>query len=151
MKQTEHDRTPRPAARKPYATPRLVAYGHVRDIVQGGGTKVNDPGTGNATKPQCWVAQALYGADSARTMLVRSWLTDLFTRKRRGWRLVSLYIAWGPTVAEMIRRGRLPRQPFLRLFDALTRRAFAESAETLRTRRALARQSAAGAAAADAA
>ena len=151
MKQTEHDRTPRPAARKPYATPRLIAYGHVRDIVQGGGgTKANDPGTGRATKP-CWVAEALFGADTARTMLLRGWLTGIHEQKRRGWRLVSLYIRFGPGVADRIRRGWLARRPFVRIFDALTRRAFDESAETLRTRRALARQSAAGATAADAA
>ena len=151
MKQTEHDRTPRPAARKPYVTPRLIAYGHVRDIVQGGGgTKANDPGTGRATKP-CWVAEALFGVDDARTMLLRSWLTDIYDARRRGWHLVALYVACGSAAARLLRQGWLPRRPLARLFDALTRRAFAESAETLRTRRALARQSAAGATAADAA
>lgn len=121
--------------RKPYAAPRLISYGHVKDIVQGGGTKANDPGTGRATKP-CWIAQALYGAESPRTMLVRSWLTDVYLEKRRGWRLVALYVAWGPTAADMIRRRRLPRRPFLRVFDALTRRAFDQSALAAKARRA---------------
>ena len=122
--------------RKPYTAPRLISYGHVKDIVQGGGgTKANDPGTGRATKP-CWVAEALYGPDAARTTLLRAWLSEILVHKRRGWRLVSMYIACGPRVADLLQSGRLPRRPFLRGFDALTRRAFDESVAVAKARRA---------------
>ena len=41
-----------PTGRKPYTKPRLIAYGHVKDIVQGGGSKNNDGGGANPnTKP----------------------------------------------------------------------------------------------------
>ena len=122
---------------KPYSAPRLISYGHVKDIVQGGGTRANDPGTGRATKPApCWVAEALFGVDDARTMLLRAWLSEILVHKRRGWRLVSMYIACGPRVADLLQRGRLPRRPFLRGFDALTRRAFDESVAVAKARRA---------------
>jgi len=34
-----------PGARKPYAKPRLVSYGHVKDIVQGTGGVMGDGAT----------------------------------------------------------------------------------------------------------
>ena len=124
-------------ARKPYTAPRLISYGHVKDIVQGGGNRANDPGTGRATKPApCWVAEALFGVDDARTMLLRSWLTGIYVERRRGWHLVAVYVAYGPVAARLLRRGWLPRRPFVRLFDALTRRAFDESAALAKARRA---------------
>lgn len=136
-------------ARKPYTAPRLISYGHVKDIVQGGGgNKINDPGTGRATKP-CWVAEALFGVDDARTMLLRSWLTGIYVERRRGWHLVAVYATYGLAAARLLRRGWLPRRPVVRLFDALTRRAFDESAAAAKARGGLARQSAAGTTAAD--
>ena len=59
-------------ARKPYTAPRLISYGHVKDIVQGGGNRANDPGTGRATKPApCWIAEALFGVDDAAGVFAR--------------------------------------------------------------------------------
>ena len=137
--------------RKPYTAPRLISYGHVKDIVQGGGNRANDPGTGRATKPApCWIAEALFGVDDARTMLLRSWLTGIYVERRRGWHLVAVYATYGSAAGWLLQRGWLPRRPFVRLFDALTRCAFDESAAAAKARRALARQSAAGAKAADA-
>ena len=151
MNRTNDDAGAAPrSARKPYSAPRLISYGHVKDIVQGGGTKASDPGTGRATKP-CWVAEALFGVDAARTMLLRSWLTGIYVERRRGRHLVAVYARYGSAVARLLRRGWLPRRPFVRLFDALTRRAFDESVAAARARRALARRSATGATAADAA
>ena len=41
-----------PTGRKLYTKPRLISYGHVKDIVQGGGSKNNDGGGGGPnTKP----------------------------------------------------------------------------------------------------
>lgn len=48
--------------RKPYAKPQLICYGHVTDIVRGGGGNMCDA-TGNNTH-SCWIAEVLYGVDA---------------------------------------------------------------------------------------
>jgi len=120
------------SGRKSYATPRLVTYGHVKDIVQGSpGPMLGDQG--NTTKPAtCWVAEALYGIDNPRTTLLRAWLTEAYVQRRRWWFLVALYIRFGPATASLISRGRLPRRVLLPLFNFLTEKAFNESADTIK-------------------
>ena len=52
MDSKDHTSSSVPAGRKPYTKPRLIPYGHVKDIVQGGGAKNNDGGgAGPNTKP----------------------------------------------------------------------------------------------------
>ena len=109
-----------PVRRKPYASPRLISYGHVKDIVQGASGGKADAGTTRS----CWVAEALYGAEDARTILLRSWLTAIHAERRRGWLWVELYRRVGFTVAGLIRSGRLPRRAFHPLFDRLAIKAF---------------------------
>ena len=106
--------------RKPYASPRLVSYGHVKDIVQGNAGDKPDSGT----TMMCRVAEALYGADDPRTLLIRGWLTAIHAERRRGWRLVALYRRWGGAMSALIRMGCLPRRTILRLFDRLADKAF---------------------------
>lgn len=118
--------------KKPYARPRVVTYGHVKDVVKGALANGNDSG-GNRSK-NCWVAEALYGIDAPRTLIVRSWLTEMAASTRR-WRLFSsVYTLTGRRVASMIRRGRLPRMPFRMLFDALVAKAVARTAARLAER-----------------
>jgi hypothetical protein len=126
--------------KKPYTPPRLVAYGHVKDIVQGATGNKADSGTTKQSGPPCWVAEALYGVEDARTLVLRAWLMKIRARKDRGWWLVELYSAIGPTVANLVRRGRLPRRMLLPLFDAMADKAFDSRARLIldeRYRRAI--------------
>jgi hypothetical protein len=118
------DATPEPA-RKPYSPPRLVDYGHVKDIIQGG------PGMGSDA-PQhsklCWIAEALYGAADPRTQLLRAWLTVIYDERRPGWMFVALYRTFGRSTAALITRGLLPRRVLQGLFDVLVKKALTDSA-----------------------
>jgi len=122
-----------PRARKPYTPPRLISYGHVKDIVQGNTGNMADGGPG-LTK-SCWVAEALYGTADPRTLVLRAWLTEVHAEKRRGWWLVEVYRALGPTVAGFVRRGAVPRRMLLPLFDTLASKAFDHRARTMRDER----------------
>ena len=118
------------AQRKPYAPPRLVCYGSVKELIQGGGG-----GGGDATahtKVQCWIAEALYGIDEPRTTLLRAWLSDEYVQRRRWWLFVALYRSCGRSVAELIHRGHLPQRWVRPFFDFLVDRAFDESARAIR-------------------
>lgn len=126
MKRTEHVPSPgRRSRRKPYRSPRITKYGHVKDIVKGSQQVGNDSGA-NRSK-NCWIAEALYGVDAPRTLLVRGWLNEVSSTTWR-WRLFSTaYTLTGRPVARSIRRGLLARAPFLWLFDDLLARAVAWS------------------------
>jgi hypothetical protein len=124
--------------KKPYSPPRLIAYGHVKDIVQGGVGGRADGATTRQTG--CWVADVLYGVDNPRTLVLRAWLRDIHTHGDRGWWFVELYRVVGPTVAGLLRRGRLPRGVLLPLFDRLAGKAFDNRARLIldeRHRRAI--------------
>ena len=120
---------PSPAGRKPYAPPRLSSYGHVKDIVQGNAGNRNDGGPG--LSKICWVAEALYGVEDPRTLVLRAWLTAIHRERRPGWLLVELYRRFGLKTADLIRAGRLPRRAFLPVFDRLAVRAFDAAARTV--------------------
>lgn len=113
--------------RKPYTRPHLVYYGHVNDIVQGNGGRRRDI-IGRNSKVTCWIAEALYGVDDARTLLLRAWLSSVYESRRRGWMLVWAYRRFGQKTAMLISRGLLPRAPFQWLFDGLVGKALAETA-----------------------
>jgi hypothetical protein len=115
------DNRPPDPAKKPYTPPRLVRYGHVTDIVGGSMGRMSDGMPGD-TKG-CWIAEALYGVDDPRTILLRAWVTEVHEQRRRGWWLAALYIRFGRTAANLIRRSRLLRRLFLPVFDGLLARA----------------------------
>ena len=120
-------KTPRSGSpRKPYAKPRVTRYGHVKDVVQGFMGSAVDAG-GPKTKP-CWVAEALYGTNDARTVLLRAWLSERYVRRRRGWRLTALYVKVGPAVAALVRGGIVPRRSLRPFFDRLFDRALTDTA-----------------------
>lgn len=114
-----------PPARKPYSPPRLVAYGHVKDIVQGGTGMGSDAPDHSKV---CWIADVLYGAADPRTHLLRAWLTVIYDERRPGWMFVALYRTFGRSTAVLIKRGLLPRRAFHVLFDMLVEKALADSA-----------------------
>lgn len=125
--------------RKPYAPPRLVSYGHVKDIIQGGGgNKALDTGgakgAGNSKKA-CWIAEALYGVDDPRTLLLRAWLAARYDERAAGWPFIALYATFGRQISGLIYRGYLPRGLFRPLFDALVARALDDSAVVVVTAR----------------
>ena len=122
---------PIPAPRKPYTKPRLTYYGHVKDIVQGGLGEGADGGALGHSKV-CWIAEALYGVDTPRTLLVRGWLSEAYDQRGR-WRfLISLYRTFGRSVAGLIQSGRIPARLFVPLFDSLVVKANDDTARRLK-------------------
>ena len=119
--------------RKPYTSPRLVSYGHVKDIIQGGGGKKLDTGgaKGAGNSKGCWIAEALYGVDDPRTLLLRAWLGVAYDERRAGWPLIAAYHRFGYATAQLIYQGYLPRALFRPLFDALVARALDDSARAI--------------------
>jgi hypothetical protein len=122
--------------RKPYTPPKMVSHGHVKDIIQGGGGKKSDAGAakGAGNSKACWIAEALYGVDDPRTLLLRAWLAVAYDERRPGWQFIALYARVGRTVAHLIYQGYLPRGLFRPLFDALVNRALDQSAQTILAR-----------------
>ena len=115
-----------PKPRKPYTPPRLVSFGHVKDIVQGDTGHGIDASGGHSKT--CWIAEALYGADDPRTVLLRAWLSVVYDERRPGWTLVVfLYRALGRQTACLIEKGVLPSRLFRPLFDRLVERAVADA------------------------
>ena len=121
----------RAAHRKPYAPPRLVCYGSVKDLIQGGGGGGLDATSGAHSKA-CWVAEALYGVCDPRTTLLRAWVTREYDQEGRWWLFAALYMRCGRAVANSIHRGHLPRRWLRPLFDFLVGKAFDESARAIR-------------------
>lgn len=119
--------------RKPYATPRLISYGHVKDIVQGANGMMNDA-SGTRSR-SCWIAETLYGVHDPRTLVLRAWLATVLVERRPGWRFVELYGWMGRATAALIRQGVVPRQLFRPLFDRLVEKALVHAAHTLVERR----------------
>jgi hypothetical protein len=125
------------AGRKPYTSPKLVSHGHVKDIIQGGGGKKFDTGgaKGAGNSKGCWIAEALYGVEDPRTLLLRAWLSVAYEERRAGWWFIALYQQFGRATADLIYRGYLPRQLFRPVFDVLVDKALSESAQTIMARR----------------
>jgi len=134
------DKTPDqkiPARRKPYSAPRLLLYGHVKDIVQGNSGGRSDAAS---TRNFCWIAEAIYGGDDPRTLTLRWWVTGIYEQRQQGWMFAALYRKLGRQVAAAIRHGWIPRPLLTPLFDALAEKAFDESVRTIshaRPRRAV--------------
>jgi len=114
--------------RKPYTPPKLVSYGHVKDVVQGAVGGMVD---GDTTR-MCRVAEALYGVQDPRTLVLRGWFAAVRSGKEIGWPLVDIYSRIGPPVARLIERGYLPGRAFRPLFDLLAASAFTRWARIIK-------------------
>ena len=119
--------------KRPYTAPRVVSYGHVKEIIQGGGGRMSDAGgnpPGGKSK-SCWIAEALYGVEDPRTLLLRAWLAAAYAERRPGWPFIAVYRRLGRAVARLIRAGALPEALFRPLFDRLAAAAFDEWARNV--------------------
>jgi hypothetical protein len=56
---------------------------------------VTPGGAGAAGAGSCWIAEAIYGIDDARTHLVREWLNREFIRRPVGKLVMALYLRFG--------------------------------------------------------
>lgn len=130
--------TPLEKKKKPYTPPRLVAYGDFKNIVQGNSGTRGDGGPGQ-TKATCWIAEALYGVDDPRTILLRAWLTAAYLEKRRWWWCVAAYMRFGRAVANVLQKSVVLRRGFRVLFDVLVRKAYDEAPRAVQAALALRR------------
>ena len=112
----------RASPRKAYRRPELASYGGVSQVTRGNQSNMSGDAGGAATKMGCWIAEALYGVGSPRTVLVRAWLNDAYDR-RRGWALVAvpLYRRVGVRVARRLRSSTLLERVLRPLFDHAVR------------------------------
>jgi hypothetical protein len=127
--ETKRDGKPK----KTYRTPQLSSYGDVTQITRGSNQVGSDSGggTGHSSK-NCWIAEALYGVDAPRTLLVRAWLTRCYNRQRT-WALVvvPLYRRFGRGVAAGVRSHRILQRLFRPLFDRAVVRAHRDYASVI--------------------
>ncbi len=118
------DPIPPPAKpKKTYRAPVLSEYGDVRQLTSGAGGGKRDAGGGMSR--MCWIAEALYGYDTPRVLLVRGWLTRCYDR-RIWWALaiVPLYVRFGERVAAAIRVFPGLRRLFRPAFDRAVLQGF---------------------------
>jgi hypothetical protein len=84
-------------------------------------------GVGNKLPP-CWIAAELYGGwYEPRTVLIRHWLVNDFSRLSLGRKLVDIYRKYGQRTAAAIRRYPVLRIFFRPLFDLALRQAVRSS------------------------
>jgi hypothetical protein len=84
---------------------------------------VGGAAAGKPPKPPCWIAEAIYGIDDPRTLLLRRWLITEFTKQRIGWIVVRIYVAIGQQTAWAVRRSWVLRALFTPLFESALRSA----------------------------
>jgi hypothetical protein len=81
-------------------------------------------GAGAAKTAFCWIAAELYGGwEDQRTIDVRRWLLEDYSKTRIGRVVCELYRRFGERTADMIRTHRWMRKPFKVLFDCALRKA----------------------------
>jgi hypothetical protein len=117
--------------RKSYASPRIVTYGFVKDIVKGNHGELSDQGQATFSR-QCWIAEAVYGVEAPQTMLVRAWLPEASRQAYRWWLFCALYRLVGRQIAALIRNGYMPSSLFRPGFDGLLARANAAFSQRLK-------------------
>lgn len=71
----------------------------------------------------CWIAEAVYGVNDLRTLMVRAWLNGPFSDHWYGKVVMGIYGAIGRPVAYCVRRSIMLRKLFKPLFDKAFRQA----------------------------
>lgn len=74
----------------------------------------------------CWVADALYGESSGKTLLLRYWINQVFPNWWTGRVFLRTYLNIGQPMAALVRRFACFDVVMRKLFDALHRKALAE-------------------------
>src|SRR4051812_12458168 len=106
--QQREDSATAKTARKPYKRPELERYGDVTQITRGQQSNMAGDAGGAATKMGCWIAEALYGVDAPRTVLVRAWLNDRYEAHVAWARFIMpLYRRYGVRIARRVRASVL--------------------------------------------
>jgi len=65
----------------------------------------------------CWIAAELYGETDIRTMLLRAWLGTEVVKQPIGRFIVDMYAQFGERVAAMVKRSKVLRFGFKKIFD----------------------------------
>ena len=112
--------------KKVYRTPVLSSYGDVRTLTKKTGVLAD----GFMSTKSCWIAEALYGLDAPRVVLVRAWLAQCYDQ-RVWWAvvLVPLYRRFGERTAAAIQVFPFLRRLFRPIFDRAVLHAYRAYAE----------------------
>lgn len=79
------------------------------------------PGSGS-----CWIAEALFGVDDARTHLLRFWINQVWARRSIvGCVFAYLYSRFGERLARVVKRNRAVRGLASIVFSRLLKKAYA--------------------------
>jgi hypothetical protein len=98
-------------------------FGSIVGSALGAGGQVGAAAMGKPPKPGCWIAEAIYGFDDPRTVLLRLWLNTEFTKKWVGRFVMTIYVAIGRQTAWAVRRSRVLRAAMVPLFEHALRHA----------------------------
>lgn len=67
----------------------------------------------------CWIAEAIYGIDTPKTLTARAWLNGEFKNTFPGNFIMYFYIKFGQRIAKQVRRYTLLKTIFKPLFDSI--------------------------------
>jgi hypothetical protein len=98
-------------------------FGNVLGSAMGAGGTIGAAAMGKPPKPGCWIAEAIYGIDDSRTLLLRQWLNTEFTKRRLGRVVMAVYIAVGRQTAWAVKRSGVLRAIFRPIFNHALLRA----------------------------
>jgi hypothetical protein len=93
----------------------IGAVGQVGAAAAGKGSKAAAAG--------CWIAEAIYGVDDPRTLLVREWLNSEFVKRPIGRAVMAVYLAIGKQVAWCVHRSSPLKACLQPLFERALRAA----------------------------
>lgn len=91
--------------------------GQIIGSALGAGGTVGAATMGKPPKPGCWIAEAIFGFDDPRTLLLRHWLNTEFTKQLIGRLVMRVYVAVGRQTAWAVRRSGALRMIFKPLFE----------------------------------
>lgn len=97
----------------------IAAYGPWMAAIQAAGQAASAGLSGGAGggKGGCWIAEAIYGENDARTHLLRSWLNTEFTEHWYGRAVMRVYLKFGERVAAKVRQWPLLKAALKPLFE----------------------------------
>lgn len=107
-----------------YGTAGQYHANPVASSLIGAGGQVGAAAAGKPPKPPgCWIAEAIYGVDDPRTLLLRHWLNFEFTKQNLGRIVMTVYISVGQQTAWAVRKSGILRAIFRPLFERALRKA----------------------------